>query len=63
METILRNESIFRNMDAMEGARVCCIDYGNVKKGEKVLILTDTKADQRKTEVVAYGIIYHLKVN
>ncbi len=54
METILRNESVFRNMDAIQGAHACCIDYADVKKGEKVLILTDTKADQRKTEVVAY---------
>ena len=53
METIIREESVFRIMDAMQGAKVCCIDYGNVKKGEKVLILTDTKADQRKTEVIA----------
>ena len=53
METIIREESVFRIMDAMQGAKVCCIDYGNVKKGGKVLILTDTKADQRKTEVVA----------
>lgn len=42
-----------RLSDLMEGAHNCCINYGNVKKGEKVLIVTDTKTDFRRVEAVA----------
>ena len=40
-------------MDVMEGARSCAIHYGNVKKGEKVLVLTDTRTDYRRALAIA----------
>jgi leucyl aminopeptidase (aminopeptidase T) len=44
---------LFRMMDVMEGARSCAIHYGNVKKGEKVLVLTDTRTDDRRALAIA----------
>ncbi len=42
-----------RLSDLMEGARNACINFGNVKNGEKVLIVTDTKTDFRRVEAIA----------
>ncbi|MDD2737223.1 MAG: hypothetical protein PHF56_25090 [Desulfuromonadaceae bacterium] len=39
--------------DLMEGARNCCINWGNVKKGENVLIVTDTNCDFRNAQAIA----------
>lgn len=39
--------------DLMEGARNCCINWANVKKGEEILIVTDTNCDFRNAEAVA----------
>jgi len=39
--------------DLMEGARNCAINWGDVKKGEKVLIVTDTACDFRNAEAIA----------
>lgn len=44
---------IFKMMDLMRGARNCAINYGYVKKGDKVLVLTDTKRDFRQAEAIA----------
>jgi leucyl aminopeptidase (aminopeptidase T) len=43
---------MLRMLDVMEGARNCA-EYANVKKGEKVLVLTDTKSDFRQSEAIA----------
>ncbi len=43
----------FRMIDVMEGAMNCVVNYGNVKRGEKVLVITDTKSDFRRAEAVA----------
>lgn len=37
----------------MEGARNCAINWGNVKRGEQVLIITDTACDFRNAEAIA----------
>jgi hypothetical protein len=42
-----------RMMDVMEGAKNCAINYGLVKRDEKVLIITDTKSDFRMAEAIA----------
>lgn len=42
-----------RIADLIEGARNCAINYGNVKKGEEVLIITDTNCDFRNAEAIA----------
>ncbi|MGQ9824975.1 MAG: hypothetical protein ACUVSK_08255 [Desulfotomaculales bacterium] len=39
--------------ELMEGARNCAINWGNVKKGEKVLIITDTDCDILNAEAIA----------
>lgn len=44
---------MLRLSDAIEGARNCAIGYGNVKRGENVLIITDSKSDFRIAEVLA----------
>jgi len=37
----------------IEGARNCCINWTNVKRGEEVLIITDTSCDFTNAEAVA----------
>lgn len=39
--------------ELMEGARNCAINWGNVKKGEQVLIITDTDCDILNAEAIA----------
>lgn len=40
-------ENVLGILDAVEGARNCVLGYAGVKKGENVLIVTDTAADFR----------------
>jgi leucyl aminopeptidase (aminopeptidase T) len=40
-------------LDVMEGARNCAIHYGHVRRGEKVLVLTDTRTDERRASAIA----------
>ncbi|MCC7168149.1 MAG: hypothetical protein IT565_11330 [Rhodospirillales bacterium] len=42
-----------RLADLMEGARNCAVNWGNVKKGEQVLIVTDTSCDFMNAEAIA----------
>ncbi|MHB9150880.1 MAG: M29 family metallopeptidase [Thermoleophilia bacterium] len=39
--------------ELMEGAQNCAIEWANVKRGEKVLIVTDTACDMLNTEAIA----------
>lgn len=42
-----------RMADLMEGAKNCAINWGNVKRGEQVLIVTDTACDFNNAEAIA----------
>ena len=39
--------------DLMSGAQNCCIKWANVKKGEDVLIITDTNCDFRNAQAIS----------